>query len=288
MIEIIGAGVVGQAFGQSLIAKGYGVSFVDCCPVRVDALQRAGHEARLPDGPRSNARFHFLCVPTPTVDDCQDLAALNDALHSLGRRLQPGEGATIAIRSTILPGTSRQLAVPVLEQASGLSQGKDFHVVFFPEFLREKQATADASAPRLHVLGEIEAGGADALAELLRAFHAPIMRLSAEAAELQKYVHNCYNAAKISYFNDLRRIATHLGVHNEVEAIFGATRITAEALWNPAYGTKNLGPFAGSCLPKDLIALVQWLQARGESSPLLKSVWESNTALVQSASPAEA
>lgn len=283
-IEIIGAGIIGFAFGKALIQCGHSVKFIDQCQKRIDDLQSAGFEAGLSDHHLSQASIHFLCVPTPTIRGRQDLTSISNALADLAQRLQPGVKATVAIRSTILPGTSKNWAVPLLEQGGRLSRGKDFNYVFFPEFLRQRHAESDAATPRIQVLGELEPGHGDELIALLKPFNAPIIRMSSEAAELQKYAHNLFNATKISYFNDLRLIAHRLDLGQEIESIFSATCISAEAIWNPPYGTKDLGSFKGACLPKDLTAFLQWTEAMDADSPLLKGVLASNQAYDQNSS----
>jgi len=97
-------------------------------------------------------------------------------------------------------------------------------------------------------------------------------------AEMQKYIHNLFNAAKITYYNEMRQIANHIGVN--ADKIFKYTAISCEGVWNPKYGIRDMGPFQGSCLPKDTQAFFHWAQARGFDSSLLKTVIDVNNNLV--------
>jgi nucleotide sugar dehydrogenase len=268
-IEIVGAGVVGRAFGQALLSRGHDVRWVDSDAERVHALRANGLTAALPEEPADPCPLYVICVPTPTVGREQDRMPLTDPLARVASLLRPDLSPTVVIRSTILPGTSRQWAVPFLERASGLQRGEHFRFVYCPEFLRGRHAAEDATAPRIHLFGELAPGHGDTVAQVLAAFEAPVVRMSLEAAELQKYVHNAFNALKITFFNDMRRVATQLNLAGEVEAMFSVTCESAEGLWNPSYGTRNWGPVSGACLPKDIEAFLGWMRSCDLKSPLL-------------------
>ena len=274
-IEIVGAGVVGSAFGRALRARGHDVQWVDSQPERVQSLRKDGLHAALASEASEPSPLYFICVPTPTNGREQDRSALATSLARVATLLRPEFSPTVVIRSTILPGTSRQWAIPFLEDASGLQHGKHFQFVYCPEFLRERHAAADAFSPRIHLIGEWESGHGDAVADALAAFEAPIVRVPLEAAELQKYIHNNFNALKTSFFNDMRRVAAQLNLTADTDAIFSVTCQSAEGMWNPAYGTRDWGSVAGPCLPKDLEAFLGWMRSCGLDSPLLESLSES-------------
>ena len=271
-IEIVGAGVVGSAFGRALIARGENVQWVDSNPERVQSLRNQGLQADLPGEQTDPCSLYFLCVQTPTVGGEQERAALRAPLERIATLLRPELSPTVVIRSTILPGTSRDWAIPCLEQASGLRRSEHFKFVYYPEFLRERHAATDASAPRIHLLGECEPGHGDVVAKTLSEFEAPIVRVSLEAAELQKYIHNNFNTLKISFFNEMRRLAARLNLAAETETMFSVTSQSAEGMWNPAYGTRDWGPVSGNCLPKDLDAFLGWMRSCDLASPLLEGL----------------
>ena len=166
-IEIVGAGVVGSAFGRALLAGGHAVQWIDSHPGRVQDLRENGFTAALPDEPADPCPLYFICVPTPPIGRDQDRTALSKALARVAMLLRPELSPTVVIRSTILPGTSRQWALPSLERESGLRRSDHFRFVYCPEFLRERHAAEDASAPRVHLLGESEPGQGDVVAQIL-------------------------------------------------------------------------------------------------------------------------
>ena len=271
-IEIVGAGVVGSAFGRALLSRGHAVRWVDSRPERVQSLRDEALTAAVPCEPANPCSLYVICVPTPTNGREQDRSALSESLTRVAALLRPELSPTVVIRSTILPGTSRQWAIPHLEKISGLHHGRHFRFAYCPEFLRECHAVADASAPRIHLIGELELGHGDAVAEVLAPFEAPVVRVSLEAAELQKYIHNSFNALKISFFNEMRCVAERMDLKAEVETMFSVTRQSAEGMWNPADGTRDWGPVSGPCLPKDVEAFLGWMRSCDLASPLLESL----------------
>ncbi|RLS33413.1 MAG: hypothetical protein DWH79_06830 [Planctomycetota bacterium] len=105
-----------------------------------------------------------------------------------------------------------------------------------------------------------------------RGGEAPVVRVPLEAAELQKYIHNSFNALKISFFNEMRCVAERMDLKAEVETMFSVTRQSAEGMWNPADGTRDWGPVSGPCLPKDVEAFLGWMRSCDLASPLLESL----------------
>ena len=92
----------------------------------------------------------------------------------------------------------------------------------------------------------------------------PVYRVPIREAEFQKYAHNLTNALKISFFNELRRVAVAIGV--DAERVFALVAQSSEAMWNAEYGTHDLGPYGGACLPKDLEAFLLWADREGLDS----------------------
>jgi UDPglucose 6-dehydrogenase len=93
-------------------------------------------------------------------------------------------------------------------------------------------------------------------------------------AEMEKFVHNVYNAAKISFFNEMRWLCQDAGV--SADAVFPLVCLSAEGMWNPAYGTRHGGPFEGKCLPKDTEALYRWAFENGRELALVHAVLDVN------------
>jgi len=108
---------------------------------------------------------------------------------------------------------------------------------------------------------------------LYRMFEAEIVLTSWDVAEFQKYLHNLANAAKISFFNEMREAAGQIGfTQTEIDLAFSITVKSAESIWQPAYGTLNLGAYGGACLPKDVSATLKYLKSLGISTPLISAV----------------
>ncbi len=101
---------------------------------------------------------------------------------------------------------------------------------------------------------------------------------------MQKFVHNLCNATKISFFNEMRLVAEQVGV--DLEKIIPIVALSAEALWNPEYGTKDYGPFGGKCLPKDSVAFLAWAKQGGVATRIMEAVLEVNKLFEERLQPA--
>lgn len=277
----VGAGVVGHAEGRALRGLGHDVTFSD---VEDEPLARCRAEGfrttPVTDLLLVDVDVVIVSVPTPTAAGASDLTQLEEAVASIGDALgsashaEPGRYRVIVIRSTVPPGTTHDVVIPLLEAEAGLLAGPDFGVCASPEFLRQRSAESDASAPRLVVIGELDTRSGDVVQRLNAGFGCPIFRVPIRDAEFQKYVHNLFNASKISLFNELRAVAVSLGV--DPERVFALVGQSAEAMWNPEYGTLDLGPIGGPCLPKDLEAFLTWAGQRGFDLPILSAVEQGN------------
>ena len=224
----------------------------------------------------------FVAVPTPAARRGIEMSYLDEACKTLGRLLQTTGGSPLLVfRSTMPPGTTRMRLIPALEMGSGKRAGVDFLVCYNPEYLRAYNAADDFLAFRFVTCGTSEPG--DTASATMRAIFsswtdAVITELSYEEAEYQKYVHNVYNATKISFFNEMRGVAAKLGL-SDAERIFVLTMRTAEASWNPQYGTRDRGPFGGACLPKDTAAWAAFTDSLGIDTPVVDAVRAMNIAL---------
>lgn len=280
-VSIIGAGVVGQATGRGFLAHGHDVVFMDVDTRKIEALRREGLVAYLPaDVPADNRGpdVSILTVSTPTENGHVSLEPLAVAARDLGRRLKSVQQyQLVVVRSTVPPGTMEELVIPIIERESGRRVGRDFGACMNPEYLREQTATEDFLNPWIIVIGEYDRRSGDLLNALYRGFPCPVHRVSVREAELQKYIHNLYNAVKISFFNEMRGVSKQISI--DAERIFPLVARSAEGMWNPEYGIRPLGPFAGSCLPKDTNAFLSWARDRSLEVSLLETAVHSNDAL---------
>ena len=277
-IVIVGGGVVGAATARAFGRIGHSVQVVEISSERRLHLEDEGFrvsESVTLDGPS----IVFLSVPTPAGPSGYDLEPLRTAAWTVGSSLAVSpSGAIVAVRSTVAPGTTSGVVSVELERASGLVVGRDFHVASAPEFLREASAAEDASNPWMTVLGCADEHSLDRLAAVFRPLGGQ-MRLFGDpaCAEAIKIAHNCYNAMKISFFNEVSAICDAAGV--DAEDVAEVVVRSAEAQLNPDYGRVGGRPFGGACLPKDLNGLIAFAQEVGVDPALLQAVRSVNLSM---------
>lgn len=217
----------------------------------------------------------LVCVGTPGRDNGSlDLSYLERACTNIGAALAERSGFySVAIRSTVLPGTCRELVIPTIEHWSGKRHGVDFGVVMNPEFLREGSAVADfRSPPKVVVGGEVQRTIDDVLS-FSPGYGAPVIQTAFEVAELAKYVDNSWHALKVAFGNEVGRICGPLGIdsHQVMDIFCQDTKLNISA----AYLRPGM-PFGGSCLPKDLQALTYRARTDDVDLPVLSNVIASN------------
>ena len=282
-ICIIGPGVVGQATGKVFVKLGIETAFLGGNPEKTQKLRKEGYTAysrnELFDG-SYDFDISMLTVPTPTIDGKIDLSAIKSASTDLGKRLKLNKNNyhVVVVKSTVPPGTSENLVAELIESSSGRKLGVDFGLCMNPEYLREKSAYDDALNPWIILIGQYDKRSGDGLEEVYKKFKCPTVRCSVKEAEFQKYVHNLFNAVKITFFNEMRNMCKECKF--DTKKIFEVTARSAEGMWNPHYGIRDLGPFSGSCLPKDTIAFLHWVQQNGADAPLLKMIIDVNEMLI--------
>ncbi|MEK9169465.1 MAG: GDP-mannose dehydrogenase, partial [Patescibacteria group bacterium] len=181
--------------------------------------------------------------------------------------------------STVLPGTTENIVIKEVEKMSGRKAGVDFGVCMNPEYLREKTAVEDSRKPWVTLIGELDKKSGDVLESIYKKFAKPIFHCSLMEAEMQKYIHNLYNAVKVTFYNEMRQIAKANGL--DAEKMFKINALTAEGMWNPVYGIRDFGPYSGHCLPKDTQAFYNWAQKNGYDIGLLKSTIDVNNNLMK-------
>jgi len=261
-IAVIGSGVVGKATGIGLISTGHQVKFFDINPERVEELEKEGYQAKGPDLLNvHDFDAFFFTVSTPTVDGKIHLGFLESAVANLGKLIKEKKDYFVVVgRSTMPPGTTEEFIIPLLEKYSGKKAGLDFGVCMNPEYLREKTSKDDFMRPWIIVIGALDKRSGDTLCQIYNSYECPIHQVSLKEAEMQKYVHNLFNATKITFFNEMRGICKALDL--DADKIFKITAESAEGSWNKMYGIRDMGPFEGSCLPKDTAAFSGWVKEK--------------------------
>lgn len=302
-ISIFGLGYVGSVTAACLVAKGYRVIGVDSNPDKVEALNAGrspilepgvdelvaqGNQAGLltatTDVSRAIAEtdISFISVGTPSLRNGKlDLNAIQRVCEQIGAALSQKSGFHwIVMRSTVLPGTTASVVIPILESGSGKVAGRDFAVCFNPEFLREGTAVADFFNPTMTVLGSDQPSSLDAIRELYRWAPGQLFITSTGNAEMVKYACNAFHALKVSFANEIGTICSLAGLDGaEVMNIFAADDKLniSKAYLKPGFA------FGGSCLPKDLRALTHKAKELDLRLPLLDSILPSNVEHIERA-----
>lgn len=295
-ISIFGLGYVGSVMAACFAHKGNRVVGVDVSRAKVDAINCGLSpiiEARMDDlvaeavaAGRLRAatdveyavretEISFVCVGTPSQSNGKlDLSHVEQVSREIGRALgQKTSRHVVVMRSTVLPGTTESIVIPTLEAASGRRAGKDFGIVYNPEFMREGTAVADFFEPPYTVLGAHSHEELASARTLYDWSGSRIFETSIKAAEMVKYASNAFHAVKVDFANEMGAVAKRLGVDTQaMTEIFTAdTRLNV----SPAYLIPGFA-FGGSCLPKDVRALVYCAKEHDLSLPLLGSLLASN------------
>jgi GDP-mannose 6-dehydrogenase len=224
----------------------------------------------------------FICVGTPSrPNGSQDLSAVLRVSDELGEALAAKGGYHLLVmRSTVTPGTVEETIRPIVESKSGLREGTDFDLCFLPEFLREGSSIRDYDNPPYTIIGSRSDRANRVLGELFGHLPCEIHQTSIRTAEMLKYASNVFHATKITFANELGRLCRAYGVdsHQMMDLFCRDDRLNI----SPAYLRPGFA-FGGSCLPKDLRALLYLAKARDVELPMLSSVPMSNAVHVQQA-----
>jgi GDP-mannose 6-dehydrogenase len=302
-ISVIGLGYVGTVVAGCLARKGHDVVGVDVDARKVELIQqgrspivepeigdilreqvKAGHLTATTDVTAAvrQADIALICVGTPALP-CGglELSYLKRVCEQIGAALRDHPGAPIiAVRSTVLPGTTREHVVPILEKASGLHAGADFGVCVNPEFLREGSAVGDFHNPPKTVIGELNRASGDVLASIYADLPGELVRTTIETAEMVKYTNNAWHALKIGFANEIGSLCKAWGVdaHNAMEIFCKDRKLNiSTAYLKPGFA------FGGYCLPKDLRALTYAAKRADIATPILSSVLPSNDLQIERA-----
>ena len=306
-VSIIGTGYVGLVTGVCLAAKGHTVVCVDVDRRKVEQINRGEapfHEPGLPEllrgslGRRFNATddlegsvlgsdLTLVAVGTPLRGRRIDLRYVQLVAGQIGRALaRKTRYHVVVVKSTVVPGTTDGVILPILERTSGKRAGIDFGVGMNPEFLSEGEALGDFMRPDRIVLGGIDRRTLAALDRLYRPFRGvPILRTGTRTAEMIKYTSNALLASLISFSNEIGSLCEAIGGIDCEEVMQGVhlsqylspQMPSGRRLRAPATAFLRAGcGFGGSCLPKDTRALIARGRDAGSPMPLLERVMRIN------------
>ena len=298
-VSVFGLGYVGCVTAACLAKAGHAVVGVDVNAEKVAMINSATSpivEPGLPELLRevvgagrlrattssdqavAESDLSLICVGTPSRSNGRiDVDAVVRTGQSIGQAVRKhAEPHTVVLRSTVLPGTAEQYLVPALLAGAGGRAAT--RVAVNPEFMREGSSLNDFSRPPLTLVGCGDPATASLLRLLYESVQAPFVHTSIRTAEMVKYAANAFHALKVCFANEVADVCAALGADGaEVMRVFAMDRKlnVSEAYLRPGFA------FGGSCLPKDLRALLYAARAADVSVPLLASVLPSNEGQVR-------
>jgi UDPglucose 6-dehydrogenase len=306
-VSIIGTGYVGLVSGVCLAEKGHNVLCVDIDQEKVDKINHGIppiYEKGLEELLRKN--FHanlqattdlhkavveteisLIAVGTPFDGEKIDLSYIEAVSRQIGKALKDKTTYhTVVVKSTVVPGTTDEVVLPILEEASGKKAGTHFGVGMNPEFLREGKAIQDFLSPDRIVMGAIDKKSHDSLEELYSPFDGvDKLRTNNKTAEMIKYTSNSLLATMISFSNEIANLCAAIGDIDVVDVMKGVhtDKRLSPIMRNgeriiPSFTTyieAGCG-FGGSCFPKDVKALIAHGKRAGRPMELLDAVMRIN------------
>lgn len=291
-IGIIGLGFVGLSFASVLGSKGYSVLGFDSDFKKTSTIKKGippFYEPKLEKILRlalkkdlrisedlssivNKCKLIFITIGTPQQNDGSiNLSMIKTAMIEIGTLLKKTNNKPIIIvKSTVIPGSTNEVLLPILEKKSGRSSGKDFEIITNPEFLRESMAVADTINPHVVVLGGNKNRFMNQICNFYKKLHKdiPIVITNNQTAEIIKYTNNSFLATKISFINQISNICQSVPGAN-IEDV--ARTIGLDPRIGPLF--LNAGPgYGGSCLPKDVKAMINFSNGIGIKPVLLDAV----------------
>lgn len=292
-ISVVGTGYVGLVTGTCFAEKGNEVTLVDVVKEKVEKINQGkptifeeGLEKMLKRNKKRirattdlkdavmNTDITFVCVGTPSRKDGSiDLKYIKQASRQIGKVLKEKKDYhVVVIKSTVVPGTSENVVIPILEEESGEGPDNGFGMCMNPEFLKEGRALDDFMNPDRIVIGQHNHKAGDVVEKLYKGFDAPVLRVDLNTAEMIKYAANTFLAGRISLINEIGNVCKQLGinVYDVAEGIGYDKRI------GPRFLNAGVG-FGGSCFPKDVKALVAKAREAGVKPRIMESILKVNS-----------
>jgi GDP-mannose 6-dehydrogenase len=295
-ISVFGLGYVGAVTCACFARDGHDVTGVDVAQVKVDMIN-SGHSpvvepeidelisggvaagrlraTRSADDALRRSEVSFIAVGTPSqANGSLYLGFIEKVCGEIGIALRgKTEFHVLVFRSTMLPGSTRGTVIPILERASGKTAGRDFGVCFNPEFLREGTSVHDFYHPPKTVFGGTDERSVQLLLDLYRDLPGEKIVTPIEVSEMVKYADNNFHAVKITFANEIGILCKQMGIdsHAVMDIFCRDTKLNLSP-----YYLKPGFAYGGSCLPKDVNALLYKARSLDIETPLLRSLPESN------------
>ncbi len=300
-LAVFGLGYVGSVSAACLSELGHSVMGVDLNPDKASQIRDgrspvlekglteliaanvAAGRLTASDDPAStkDAEVFMICVGTPSnAQGAVNTAALAAVCTQLSQMIAAaGEFKTVVVRSTVLPDVVHRIIIPALESA-GIKAGVDFGFCVNPEFLREGSAVDDFFQAPFTLIGELNERAGEMAAKVYSSLEAPLYRTSIPTASLVKYASNAYHAVKVAFANEIGSLADAFDADGTaiMEMFCRDTKLNVSAKYlRPGFA------FGGSCLPKDLRALLHHARHADLDIPMLDAVFKSNTSQIERA-----
>lgn len=276
-VGIVGLGYVGSSLAEAFVAVGHAVRGFDVDPDRRHAARarvRARARARGASGRFASVAtaagldgcdVFIIAVPTPTIDGRPELRFVRDASRSVGAAIGPG--ALVVVESTVAPGTTRTLCLPILEAASGMTAGTDFLLAFSPERVNPGDALHSVRSV-VKVVAGYDSASAQAAAALYGQIAPVHLAPSLEVAELAKLVENTQRDVNIALMNEVARLCGALGM--DWSDVLDAARTK----WN--FADFSPGLVGGHCIAEDPYYLLAAARSNGVALPTVAAARETN------------
>lgn len=282
-ISIVGLGKLGASMAAAIADRGFNVIGVDVSKTAIDNMNAGKspvQETNLQDYINKNrerlsatishrdAVLHsditFVIVPTPSdKNGAFSIKYAATAFRAIGKALKEKKGYhTVVLTSTVLPGSIRYGLLPILEQESGKTCGKDFGLCYSPEFIALGSVIHDFLNPDFLLVGEFDKKSGQSLEKYYKKImenNPPCNRMSIENAELAKISLNSYITMKITFANILTELCEKIP-GGDVDAVTDA--IGLDKRIGRKYLTGGLG-FGGPCFPRDNIAMSYFARSLG-------------------------
>jgi len=294
-IAVVGLGFVGLTLSSVLASKNNNVIGIDtdnqkCLEIRngilplfepdLEKTLRIGLKKKLTVSNNfsliKNCDVIFVTVGTPQKPNgAIELSMIKKATAAIGQIVRKSKkNPIIFIKSTVVPGTTQNVILPILEKKSGKKADRGFGVILNPEFLQESNAIRDTKYPHTIVLGGKQSKYMKKAKIFFSKMHpnVPIVITNFQTAEMIKYANNSFLATKISFINQLSNICQNIPGTNidDISKTIGL---------DPRIGKLflNAGPgYGGACLPKDMSALINFADKIGVKPMLLNAVEKTN------------
>ena len=293
-ISVIGLGYVGLSMAVFIARRGFKVFGVEKDKSKIEMISRGKPPFKEPglqelllevlrDGSLQvgselssaveESEILFITVGTPSRPDGSiDTSYVEGVARGLGKVLREAVGyRLVVVRSTVVPGTTRNVVGRIIAEVSGLRAGEDFGLAMNPEFLREGEALKDLEYPSRIIIGEFDSRSGEFLERFYRRIYGAgvkILRTSLENAEMIKYANNAFLATKISLINTIANICERVPGCDVVEV---SKVLGLDPRISPRFLRAGLG-YGGSCFPKDVKALIAFAKDKGYEPVLLEAV----------------